>query len=115
MHANFVQRWMPMTLMQHHLFWKKLLKISQGILYDALISRRVYKLPCPHSKAAAIIQQGKGRYFGPDIVDVFLEISENFIQWPWSLQIQKKISRLKFNLLDGNIPGSLKILFETHE
>jgi len=47
-------------------------------VYDALISRRVYKPPFPHEKAVAIITEGKGSHFDPDMVEVFLEISENF-------------------------------------
>lgn len=47
-------------------------------VYDALISRRVYKPPFPHEKAVAIISEGKGSHFDPDMVDTFLEISEVF-------------------------------------
>ncbi|MGN7613833.1 response regulator [Magnetococcales bacterium HHB-1] len=47
-------------------------------VYDALISRRVYKPPFPHEKAVAIIQEGRGSHFDPDMVDAFLEISEDF-------------------------------------
>ena len=41
-------------------------------VYDALISRRVYKEAMPHAKAVAIIQEGRGSHFDPDIVDAFL-------------------------------------------
>lgn len=47
-------------------------------VYDALISKRVYKAPFTHSKAVAIIQEGRGQHFDPDIVDAFLQISEEF-------------------------------------
>jgi len=49
-------------------------------VYDALISKRVYKPPFPHSKAVAIIEEGKSSHFDPDIVDAFLELHENFRQ-----------------------------------
>jgi putative two-component system response regulator len=49
-------------------------------VYDALISKRVYKPPFPHSKAVTIIKEGKGSHFDPDMVDVFLELHENFRQ-----------------------------------
>ncbi len=49
-------------------------------VYDALISRRVYKPPFTHSKAVEIITEGKGRHFDPDIVDAFLDIHEEFRQ-----------------------------------
>jgi len=49
-------------------------------VYDALISKRVYKPPFTHSKAVAIIEEGRGSHFDPDIVDIFLELHENFRQ-----------------------------------
>jgi putative two-component system response regulator len=47
-------------------------------VYDALISRRVYKEGMPHEAAVAIIQQGKGQHFDPDMVDAFTDIHEEF-------------------------------------
>jgi len=47
-------------------------------VYDALISRRVYKPPFPHSKALEIIKEGRGKHFDPDMVDAFLAIAEEF-------------------------------------
>ncbi len=45
-------------------------------VYDALISRRVYKPPFPHEKAMAIMIEGRGSHFDPDMLDAFVEISE---------------------------------------
>ena len=45
-------------------------------VYDALISKRVYKDGMPHAKAVGIIMEGRGSHFDPDIVDAFLEIQE---------------------------------------
>lgn len=47
-------------------------------VYDALISRRVYKDSMSHEKAVAIIAEGRGSHFDPDIVDAFLELTEQF-------------------------------------
>lgn len=47
-------------------------------VYDALISRRVYKDGMPHEKAVQIISEGKGTHFDPDMVDAFMEIKEEF-------------------------------------
>jgi putative two-component system response regulator len=47
-------------------------------VYDALISRRVYKPPFPHEKAVEIIAEGRGKHFDPDITDAFMEIREEF-------------------------------------
>ncbi len=47
-------------------------------VYDALISRRVYKPPFPRDKAVAIIREGRGKHFDPVMVDAFLEIQDDF-------------------------------------
>ncbi|MBD3321519.1 MAG: response regulator [Chitinivibrionales bacterium] len=47
-------------------------------VYDALISKRVYKPPFTHDKAVGIIKEGRGSHFDPDMVDAFLEIKEDF-------------------------------------
>ena len=47
-------------------------------VYDALISRRVYKEGMPHEKAVEIILQGKAQHFDPDMVDAFMELQEEF-------------------------------------
>lgn len=47
-------------------------------VYDALISRRVYKDPIPHEAALEIIANGSGSHFDPDIVDAFLNIAREF-------------------------------------
>ncbi|UTY57119.1 two-component system response regulator [Massilia sp. erpn] len=45
-------------------------------VYDALISRRVYKEPIPHADAVATIAKGRGSHFDPDMVDAFLAIQD---------------------------------------
>ena len=45
-------------------------------VYDALISKRVYKKPFTHTKAVSIIAEGRGRHFDPLVVDSFLNIQE---------------------------------------
>jgi len=47
-------------------------------VYDALISRRVYKEGMPHTKAVSIIAEGRGSHFDPDIVDAFMALTEQF-------------------------------------
>ena len=47
-------------------------------VYDALISRRVYKEPMSHEKAKQIILEGKGTHFDPDIVEAFNAIDQTF-------------------------------------
>jgi putative two-component system response regulator len=47
-------------------------------VYDALISRRVYKDGMPHQKAVDIMVEGRGKHFDPDILDAFLELQPAF-------------------------------------
>ncbi|MBF0455864.1 MAG: response regulator [Magnetococcales bacterium] len=49
-------------------------------VYDALISKRVYKSAYSHQRATEIILEGRGRMFDPEIVDAFLQISDQFQQ-----------------------------------
>lgn len=47
-------------------------------VYDALISRRVYKAAMSHEDAVAIIAQTRGRHFDPDVVDAFMSVKDTF-------------------------------------
>ncbi|NJM13608.1 MAG: two-component system response regulator [Synechococcaceae cyanobacterium SM1_2_3] len=49
-------------------------------VYDALISKRVYKPPFTHQRAVEIILQGKNAHFDPEMTDAFMEIQEEFRQ-----------------------------------
>ncbi len=53
-------------------------------VYDALVSRRVYKEGMSHQQAVEIIRNGQGNHFDPDLVGAFLELQDEF----------QKISRL---------------------
>ena len=47
-------------------------------VYDALISRRIYKGPMSHAEATAIILAGRGHHFDPDVTDAFDSIQDEF-------------------------------------
>lgn len=47
-------------------------------VYDALISKRVYKPAMPHTEAVAIIAKGSGSHFDPDVVSAFLHCEAAF-------------------------------------
>ncbi|MBU0673115.1 MAG: two-component system response regulator [Proteobacteria bacterium] len=49
-------------------------------VYDALISKRVYKPPMPHDRAISIIKDGGGSHFDPEMVKAMLEISDKFLR-----------------------------------
>lgn len=48
-------------------------------VYDALISKRVYKPAFTHETAMELIRQGAGEHFDPDIVDAMLTVEEEFM------------------------------------
>jgi putative two-component system response regulator len=47
-------------------------------VYDALISRRVYKEPFSHERAVSMIEAGSGSHFDPTVVSAFLIEIETF-------------------------------------
>lgn len=52
--------------------------MAMADVYDALISRRVYKEGMSHAQASQIIEEGRGTHFDPDVVDAFLALAEEF-------------------------------------
>ncbi len=49
-------------------------------VYDALISKRVYKAAMSHEQATSFIVAGRGSHFDPDVVDAYLEVQAQFIE-----------------------------------
>ena len=47
-------------------------------VYDALISKRVYKPPFPQPKVLTIMEEGRGSHFDPDVTDAFFELRGRF-------------------------------------
>jgi putative two-component system response regulator len=47
-------------------------------VYDALISKRVYKEAFSHEKAVEIVSQSAGTHLDPDIVEAFLGLQDEF-------------------------------------
>lgn len=50
--------------------------VALADVFDALTSERPYKAPMPIEKAMAIIKEGRGTHFDPDLVDAFFSIEE---------------------------------------
>lgn len=48
-------------------------------VYDALISKRVYKPAFSHEKSKAIILEGSGSHFDPEVVKAFLSVEAQFV------------------------------------
>lgn len=51
--------------------------VSVADVYDALVSRRVYKEPFPHETAVQMILDGECGAFAPELLDSFLEIQDD--------------------------------------
>jgi putative two-component system response regulator len=49
-------------------------------VYDAIISRRVYKPPIPHEEAVEMIMKGKGGQFDPVLCDAFVNVADKFLE-----------------------------------
>jgi putative two-component system response regulator len=47
-------------------------------VYDALISRRVYKPAFTHEQALDIMREGRGSHFDPDVLDAFFALEGRF-------------------------------------
>ena len=46
-------------------------------VYDALISKRVYKLAMTHAEALTLIREGSGVHFDPELVRIFMSREED--------------------------------------
>jgi putative two-component system response regulator len=60
--------------------------VAVADVYDALVSKRVYKDALTHDAARAIIEEGRSKHFDADIVDAFLMVGDRF------LDIQQRFS-----------------------
>ena len=49
-------------------------------VYDALTSRRYYKEPIPHEKAARMIRQDSGSHFDPRVAEAFEQRQQEFLE-----------------------------------
>ncbi len=72
-------------------------------VYDALISRRVYKAGMNHSQAMQIIEEGKGTHFDPDVVEAFLATQAEFQAIAVRFADSADELQVKLALLSGTI------------
>lgn len=84
-------------------------------VYDALICRKVYREPMPHTQAVEVITQVRGKHFDPDVVDAFLDLEQQFhaIAVSYSdtgADLQKKLDYLELAQVGGapiTVPAEL--------
>ena len=53
--------------------------VAVADVYDALVSKRIYKPGLSHEEAARLIQEGAGKHFDPRVVASFMACQEAFI------------------------------------
>jgi putative two-component system response regulator len=53
--------------------------IAVADVYDALVSKRVYKDALSHDAARTIIEEGRGKHFDADVVDAFIAVGDKFL------------------------------------
>lgn len=54
--------------------------VALSDVYDALTSKRPYKMPFPHDRAREMIVSQGGRHFDPEVVQSFLRVEQKFIE-----------------------------------
>jgi len=54
--------------------------VALSDVYDALVTKRVYKNPYPHDMVKNMIVEERGKHFDPVVVDAFLSCEERFIE-----------------------------------
>jgi putative two-component system response regulator len=84
--------------------------MSVADVYDALISKRVYKEGMPHEKATAIILEGRGTQFDPDAVDTFAEIASELQQIAARFNDSDHVLKAKAESLEQALGQSTKPL-----
>ena len=74
-------------------------------VYDALISRRVYKEPTSHEDAVAEIERGRGSQFDPDMTDAFLRINPRFREIAQRFADTERSLRQKRDHIEATVMG----------
>jgi len=54
--------------------------VALADVYDALVSKRIYKSAMPHDMAKSIILQEHSKHFDPCIIDAFMEAEDIFVE-----------------------------------
>ena len=84
-------------------------------VYDALVSERVYKPAFPHEQCVAMIREGAGTQFDPELVKVFLSIERRFADVSDRIrENDPTLSMYSFQLpMDERVEPSVVVGFES--
>jgi PAS domain S-box-containing protein len=76
--------------------------VALADVYDALTSNRPYRLAKEHEEAVAIIKEGRGTQFDPDLVDAFLANEQVFARIREWQEFEERPEKIE-QLLQGSI------------
>jgi len=54
--------------------------VALADVYDALVSKRIYKVAYQHDVASSIIENEKGKHFDPRVVEAFFRCEKDFVE-----------------------------------
>lgn len=77
-------------------------------VYDALTSKRVYKEAMSHEEAMAIVKDGVGKHFDPEIVDCAFDLEATFQNIAFTYRDNDPLTNHSVPLKELFINGSLK-------
>lgn len=75
-------------------------------IYDALISRRCYKEPFPHSLATTLMQEARGKTFDPVVLEAFFRIEDTIKDIAARFKDETAVAEDSATLT-ARLPGSL--------
>jgi putative two-component system response regulator len=75
-------------------------------VYDALISDRPYKKAFSTEQAKNIIEEGRGTHFDPILVDIFLQVSDDFERVVYEFSGKSKVKMLEPEPVNLLQPGA---------
>jgi len=73
-------------------------------VYDALVSRRVYKPPMPEADALKIIREESGQHFDPVVVECFLNHTDEIREIYRQYKEDKTSGSFLRSILEGKVP-----------
>jgi len=74
-------------------------------VFDALTSKRPYKVPYPIEVAVDIIKKERGEHFDPDVADIFLENIDEFIKIKKEVGSDEDVSLADFVRSERDLAG----------
>ncbi len=78
--------------------------VAVADVFDALVSRRVYKPPMPWDKALKILEEERAHHFDPEMVDAFLGVLDEVRRIYDQFRDEEQSRPLLQEILEGRLP-----------